>query len=94
MSAIIVIPKALRDPLGEEGAAALVEVINAAAAAQEKDTVENVGERLERRLAETKADLEKQIAETKADIIKWMFFFWLAQFGGGLIIWLVNRFLG
>lgn len=87
---ILLIPETLRSKLGDEGARELVNLINEAAKGIRENVSETGIERLERRLAETKADLEKQVAETKsdlekqvantrADMIKWMFVFWVGQ---------------
>jgi lipoate synthase len=67
--AIITIPKVLREKLSEEGAEALVEVINKSNERQKEDIIKFVEEKFERRLA-----------EVKAEIIKWMFIFIFGQF--------------
>ncbi|MGB9886490.1 MAG: LA_3696 family protein [Moorellales bacterium] len=83
---IVVMPEVLREKLGEQGARELVNLLNSSV----KNLKENIGEtaadRLERRLAETKAELQVGIAEakteiskTKAELIKWMFIFWVGQ---------------
>ena len=68
--AVITIPRPLREKLGEDGADALVAVIDEAAKGQREDIITLVEEKFERRLAETKADL-----------VRWMFVFWVGQIG-------------
>jgi hypothetical protein len=80
---IILFPELLRQKLGEDGAKELVELINASvtnvAQALRTNVNETVTERLEARIAETKAELKADIASTKAELIKWMFAFWAGQ---------------
>ncbi len=89
---IITVPKILREKLGEDGAEALVALINAAGDQTKTDTLTFVEEKFERRLTEetTKLDrriieevakLEVKISEIKADLIRWMFIFWIGQIG-------------
>lgn len=66
---VITIPKILREKLSEEGADALVEIINKADEQQKEDIISFVEEKFERRLA-----------EVKSEIIKWMFIFIFGQF--------------
>ena len=70
---VITIPKILREKLSEEGADALVEVINKADERQKEDIISFVEEKFERRLAE-------EIGKVRAEIIKWMFIFIFGQF--------------
>ncbi|WP_221039883.1 hypothetical protein [Gelria sp. Kuro-4] len=63
-------PETLRQRLGEDGARDLVELVNASLASAKEVWNETAVERLERRLAETKAEL-----------IRWMFVFWVGQVG-------------
>ena len=70
---VITIPKVLREKLTEEGADALVEIINKADERQKEDTLSFVEEKFERRLAE-------EIGKVRAEIIKWMFIFIFGQF--------------
>jgi len=71
----------LREKLGDDGADALVAVINEATKNQREDIVAFVEEKFERRLAEEVGKLRQEIAEVKADIIRWMFLFWVGQIG-------------
>lgn len=71
--AIITIPKVLREKLSEEGAEALIEVINKSGEQQKEDILVFVEEKFERRLAE-------EIGKVRAEIIKWMFIFIFGQF--------------
>ena len=66
---VITIPKVLREKLTDEGAEALVDIINKADERQKEDTLSFVEEKFERRLA-----------EVKSEIIKWMFIFIFGQF--------------
>ena len=66
---VITIPKILREKLTEEGAEALVDIINKADDRQKEDIISFVEEKFERRLA-----------EVKSEIIKWMFIFIFGQF--------------
>lgn len=75
--AVITIPRPLREKLGDEGADALVTVINEAWKNQREDVIAFVEERFERRIAELKVE----IANVKVDLIRWMFVFWVGQIG-------------
>ncbi len=88
---IITIPKILREKLTDEGANALVEILDKVEDRSQAHTAETVELRFEKRLTEettrlekkiesVRADLEKKIESTKTDIIKWMFIFWIGQF--------------
>lgn len=65
---VTLLPEGLRSKLGEEAAKELVNLINSSAQGAKDDARESLVERIERRLA-----------ETKAEIIKWMFLFWIGQ---------------
>ncbi|MDK2928349.1 MAG: hypothetical protein PWR31_2040 [Bacillota bacterium] len=67
---VLLLPETLRQRLGEDGARDLVELVNASLASAKEVWNETAVERLERRLAETKAEL-----------IRWMFVFWVGQVG-------------
>jgi len=77
---VITIPKILREKLSEEGADALVEVINKADERQKEDIVSFVEEKFERRLAEEIGKVREEIGKVRAEIIKWMFIFIFGQF--------------
>ncbi len=66
---VIVVPKILREKLSEEGADALIELINKSEEKTKEDVITLVEEKFERRLA-----------EVKTEIIKWMFIFIFGQF--------------
>lgn len=68
MMRIALLPEGLRGKLGEEAAKELVDLINSSAQGAKDAAAESLAERIERRLA-----------ETKAEIIKWMFLFWIGQ---------------
>lgn len=63
---IISVPKSLREKLGEEGADALIEILNQAQTNQKNDIIELVGEKFERRLSEEISALRKELKEDNA----------------------------
>ena len=65
---IISVPKVLRDKLGEDGANALVDLLNGSAQYARDDVLTFVEERFERRLSEEAAKIEVKIAETEAKL--------------------------
>ena len=67
---VIAIPKILQERLTNEGAEALLDIINKADADSKETTTAYVEERFERRLA-----------QTETSIIRWMFIFWVGQIG-------------
>lgn len=75
--AVVAIPKILIDRLTEEGARALVEIIDKVEEQAQKATLEIAEERFEKRIAQIDARIEK----VRADIIQWMFIFWIGQVG-------------
>lgn len=77
---IITIPKILREKLTDEGANALVEILDKVEDRSQAHTAETVELKFEKRLTEEISRLEKKIESTKTDIIKWMFIFWIGQF--------------
>lgn len=70
---VIAIPRILRDKLTDEGADALVEIINKADDKIKEDVIVLAEEKFERRLAE-------EIGKVRSDLIKWMFIFIFGQF--------------
>lgn len=70
--AVLTIPKVLREKLSEEGADALVDIINKANESKKQNILTLVEEKFERQLAE-------EIGKLKAEMIKWMFIFWIGQ---------------
>lgn len=85
---IILLPEVLRNKLGDDGAQALVDVINSSISKANRAWNESATERLERRLTEVKSDLELKIAgldskmhSMRADLLRWMFIFWAGQVG-------------
>lgn len=84
--AVAVLSRNLQEKLGPEGAQDLAAAMEASVAGVKDQVMELVVERLERRLAEVKAELRQDIArvdarvsEVKADLIKWAFIFWVTQ---------------
>lgn len=67
--AVISIPKILRDKLTDDGADALVELLDKAGTRSEEAMLDRAEDRFEKRLM-----------EVKAEFIKWMFIFWIGQF--------------
>lgn len=67
---LITIPKILTERLTEQGAQALINMLNTITDSSKTQSIEIVEERFERRLAQ---ESEK--------IIRWMFIFWVGQLG-------------
>ena len=74
---VIALPKILTERLTEEGAKALVDILDKVSDQSQKVILELAEERFEKRIAQ----LDSKIENTKADIIKWMFIFWVGQVG-------------
>ncbi len=72
---VIALPKILTERLTEEGAKALVDILDKVSDQSQKVILELAEERFEKRIAQ----LDSKIENTKADIIKWMFIFWVGQ---------------
>ena len=91
--AVVTVPKVLREKLSEEGADALVELINKADEKEKQDVIALVEEKFERRLAETRAALEVKIEASKAELIRWMFIFWVGQIAvtTGILVTLLRK---
>lgn len=68
--AVIAIPRPLREKLGDEGADALVDLLNKVNEGTRVDIITPVEEKFERRLAAVETTL-----------IGWMFIFWIGQVG-------------
>lgn len=83
--AIISVPRPLREKLGDEGADALVEVLNRVAQDSRADTITFVVEKFEDHLSEERVGrteqhtaqefdrLHQSLSAFEADLIKWMF---------------------
>lgn len=78
---VIVVPKALREKLGDEGADSLVDLINRANNRVKEDTLVFVEEKFEKRITEEISKVYERMSEFKADIIRWMSIFWVGQIG-------------
>lgn len=76
---IVLLPEILRQKLGEDGARELVNLLNASAKNNKEDTIEFVAERIERRLAEIKADIEARISALETRLTWGLFAFWIGQ---------------
>jgi len=90
--AVVTVKKPLREKLGDDGAEALVELINEAQKETQNNVIKFVEEKFEKRLSEELAKVRVEIAEVKtelieriekkhSDTIKWMFIFWVGQIG-------------
>ena len=79
--AVIVVPRPLREKLGEDGTDALVVLLNEAGENNKRSVIEVVGERFERRLSEELGKLRTDMADLRANLIQWMFLFWIGQIG-------------
>ena len=77
---IIAIPRILQEKLTDEGANALVEILDKVEDRSQNNTIDPVELKFEKRLTEEITRLEKKIESTRADLIKWMFIFWIGQF--------------
>lgn len=65
---VYVVPKALRDRLGEEATEALVDLLRQVSEQNRADLLALAEERLARRLAEAAATLRAEIAQLRADL--------------------------
>ena len=90
MGAIITVEKPLKTALGDDGADALVRLLNQIRQEQKEDILEFVEEKFETRLSEKISKVNERITnevaslkvnnqKTRSDLIKWMFIFWLGQ---------------
>ena len=90
--AVVTVKKPLREKLGDDGAEALVELINEAQKETQNNVIKFVEEKFEKRLSEELAKVKVEIAEVKtelieriekkhSDTVKWMFIFWVGQIG-------------
>jgi hypothetical protein len=88
------VPPALRARLGEPGAEALENLLDAAGHVWRDEVITLAQERFDRRLAEELAlfrqdmvramsdmriDLHREIQTTRVDLMKWSFLFWVGQ---------------
>ncbi|GBC83220.1 hypothetical protein HRbin10_02364 [bacterium HR10] len=67
---IITVPRALRERLGEEGAEALVQLINQATEAAKVDVVAVVEEKFERRLTEEASRLRAEVGQLRSELVE------------------------
>jgi len=91
---IIAVPKILRDKLTDEGADALVQIIDKVEEQSQAGMMQMAEERFEKRVAQLEgklevrfgqmdarfAQLETKIAQSQAEIIRWTFAFVMGQF--------------
>ncbi len=90
---VIAIPKILRDRLTDEGAEALVQILDKVEDRTQKVTLEIAEERFEKKLESVKSELKieitalrTEIARSKSRLTKWMFVFWVGQLGAMMAI--------
>ncbi len=67
---IITVPRPLRERLGEEGAEALVQLINQATEAARGDMVAVVEEKFERRLTEEASKLRAEVGQLRSELVE------------------------
>ncbi len=72
---IVAIPKILVDKLGNDGADALIHVLNDAESRTKNDLCTKAD------LTELKLSMKADLSEVKAELLKWMFIFWVGQAG-------------
>ena len=68
--AVVTVKKPLREKLGDDGAEALVELINEAQKETQNNVIKFVEEKFEKRLSEELAKVRVEIAEVKTDLIE------------------------
>ena len=78
---IISVPRPLRKKLGEDGSDALVYLLNQQSESVEGDVIKIAEEKFERRLSEEISKVNVTISRVQSNIIRWMFIFWIGQFG-------------
>ena len=80
---LLSVPKVLRDELTDEGAEALILLINNALDEEKDNIIELAAERFESKLniglSNLDKKLSKEISGIQANLIKWMFIFWSGQ---------------
>ena len=72
MAVFVAIPKILRERLTDEGADALVSLLNESEEKNKQDIIALVEEKFERRLAEVKTEII-------TTLLKWMVTLWITQ---------------
>ena len=77
--AIITIPRILQEKLTEEGADALVQILDKVEEHSQSRTLETAEGRFEKQLETVKAELKVEIANVEKHLVKWMFIFWIGQ---------------
>ena len=68
--AVVTVKKPLREKLGDDGAEALVELINEAQKETQNNVIKFVEEKFEKRLSEELAKVRVEIAEVKTELIE------------------------
>jgi hypothetical protein len=77
--AVIAVPKILTERLTEQGARALVDIINQSQLDAKNHVLDIAEGRFERCLSEEAGKLRAELHGLRADIIRWMFIFWIGQ---------------
>jgi len=77
---IIVVPKNLREKLGEDGTDSLVELFNKSNDRTRIEVSALCEDKFERRLAEELSKIRVDMAVNNSKMLRWMFAFWATQF--------------
>ncbi|MGQ9498611.1 MAG: LA_3696 family protein [Desulfotomaculales bacterium] len=81
MAVILHVPESLRQKLGEDGTKELIALIDQAARGLRENVSEAASERLERRIAEAKAEIVREIAVLESRLVWKMLAFLAGQTG-------------
>lgn len=81
MTEILIVPEVLRSKLGDDGTKELVNLINQAARGLRENIGETAVERIERRIAETKAEIMREITAVESRLVWKMLAFLAGQTG-------------
>ena len=80
---IIIVPKSLKEKLGDDASETLVNFFNGVNGASKKEIIEIVGDKFEKRLAveigKLRVEMHQEMAKLHTSIIRWMFIFWIGQ---------------
>jgi hypothetical protein len=90
MKAVMMVPTALMERLGDKGTIALTELLDDHRRAATDEILEKTAERFERRLveetsklrvdvAEMRTDLHRELVSGRFELLKWAFAFWAGQ---------------
>ena len=80
---IIIVPKPLREKLGDDASEALVNFFNGVNGVNKKEIIEIVDNKFEKRLAveigKLRVEMHQEMEKLHTSIIRWMFVFWIGQ---------------